>query len=90
VDQKRMVKLYANTELNRYITDQARRHFKSQQDQEDARQAAWEKIQKAPFYLSDEAYKKLAYQAINAMYKRMRRLWQHESVQPELPSIGRN
>jgi hypothetical protein len=62
--------------LTAYIAQQARRYFSNPQDQEDARQDAWEAIQKAGKGCNK---KDLAHRSIYAKYMRFYRLRKHEA-----------
>jgi hypothetical protein len=78
VTQRKILRLWACTELITYITGQARRHFHEKADQDDACSDAWERLELTAAGLSLAQYKKIAYRAINAKYKRWRRLQRRE------------
>ena len=74
------LKLFADSDLSRYITEQARRHFRDPMDQADARQEAWERILKNENALNLEQYKREALRAINNLYMRRYRLRRRETL----------
>jgi hypothetical protein len=70
-------KLCGDASLDRYIWEQARRHFSCREEQEDAHSEAWERLcELATPPLPDEA-RRLAYKAIRARYMRIYRERKH-------------
>ena len=78
VTQQTIIRLYSNAELSAYISQQARRHFYDEADQQDARSEAWETIESCIGGLTVAQYKRIVYRVINAKYKRWRRLHKRE------------
>ncbi len=66
------------SDIEGYIAAVARRHFRDEADREDARQDAREAIERACGRHSVAEYRRIAYRAINARYKRERRRWLRE------------
>ena len=79
MNRRACTELYSNSELTAYIAAQARRHFSCIQDQDDARQEAWERITQTPGRISRAELQRLAYRAIHAMYERQRAARQRET-----------
>lgn len=80
------VRLYEDTDLRQYIVDEARRHSKRIEDQEDFVQEAWLRISQLEPDRTLEHYCEEAYRAIHAWYERARRR-KGLFVQTELPEI---
>jgi len=78
MDRRRQLELWSDQELGDYIRSQARRHFARLEDQEDACAEAWERICKLPSRSTRRQIRAAAYNAINALYKRLARRRQRE------------
>ena len=65
--------VYGDTELRQYIVDQAKRHSRYKENQEDFVQEAWLRISMGERDGTEEYYKCVALRAIQAAYQKMRR-----------------
>jgi DNA-directed RNA polymerase specialized sigma24 family protein len=73
------VATWADRELRQYVVDQARRHSKNPEDQEDYIQEAWMRIAEADANKTEAYYEDEAYRAIHAAWKRDYRRKQAEN-----------
>ena len=80
MERRRLLRLWANQDLQEYIKSQARRYFSCQQDQEDATAEAWEKIAARGNGHPNSELRHIAYCAIFAMYQRERRRRQQNVI----------
>ena len=62
------LEVWCNTELRQYVVDQAKRHSKRRELQEEAIQESWLYISCAPPGYSIDAYKELAKKAVRNHY----------------------
>jgi hypothetical protein len=70
VDEASFEELYRSTALSRYLVGEARRHFASPEDREDAIGLAWARILAAPAGEDFEVYKREGARAIRNAYQR--------------------
>lgn len=66
------IKVWGNLELRQYIIDQARRHSKNKEDQEDFVQEAWFYIGFCPYSCDADYYKQVGLNAITNLYRQYR------------------
>ncbi len=94
MNRRSLLKLWADLELKEYIDGQAARHFSCEEDREDAHAEAWERIAGQPRLPSRKDLFRIAYDAINALYKREKRRSQRkcpqqpEEIESRRPRIG--
>jgi hypothetical protein len=65
--------IYGDTALRQYVIDEAKRHSKRLEDQEDFVQEAWLRLSQLEPDRTLEHYREEAYRAIHAIYERDRR-----------------
>jgi hypothetical protein len=70
MERRRLLQLWADKDIARYIRAQACRHFANDVDREAAVDEAWDKIIEMPGHPADIAVRRRAYAAINARYRR--------------------
>jgi hypothetical protein len=78
--------LWADTELRQYIVDQAKRHSRYKENQEDYVQEAWLRLSLCDGGCCNEYYKQQAYNGIQNAYKRARRKLQYDLEDIEVMS----
>jgi DNA-directed RNA polymerase specialized sigma24 family protein len=76
--QRKCLQLWGDHEFARAVRKMARRLFRSDEDREDAISEAWERLQRCPVNLPKAEYRKIAWRAIDARYRRMLRRRRHE------------
>jgi hypothetical protein len=70
VDEASFEELYRSTALSRYLVGEARRHFSSPEDRQDALALAWARILAQPAGEDHEAYMRQGSRAIKNAYQR--------------------
>jgi len=73
------MQLWANTGLRQYIVDQAKRHSRNVELQEEFIQEAWMEISECPYECKTlEYYQTVALRAVQKLYQRERRYKKNE------------
>ena len=85
---RRILKLCADAELDRYIWEQARRHFSSFEDRQDAHAEVWEKLCELKHPPLGAEARSFAYRKIKNRYDRM--LYHRPANARSIPNVNPN